>query len=407
MNRLVIFTSSFPYGKKETYIETEIKYLSKHFDEVVIYPHYYNNGDTSKREVFSNVIVETPALPIKKSKRILKSFQGISFRGLRFFLKDLLKTKGYRSLINLESWTLTLVDYFATISSSQFRSLRELNDSTFYFYWGNGWAYTLLNFKNAGISPKRIFMRLHGSEAYLERSNGYIPLRRCLFEKVDFLIPISDHLGRYINEVFSVSKGKIKVSRLGVEMPSHHLAKEDSSITRIVSCSNVIELKRIEKIIEALVILDGMPIEWIHFGDGPLFDKINSLVQEANFSTIAVKLEGRVANTCVGEFYKNNFIDAFVNVSEYEGVPVSIMEAMAYGIPCIATDAGATRELVNNETGVLLENDFDMKDFLSSLKKLKTKEWVQKRKGAFEKVNSSYNAEVNYSSQCILLDSKC
>ena len=46
MAKLVLFTASFPFGSKETYLETEIYYLAKGFDSVEIYPHYYNNKKT-------------------------------------------------------------------------------------------------------------------------------------------------------------------------------------------------------------------------------------------------------------------------------------------------------------------------------------------------------------------------
>ena len=38
-NRLCLFTSEFPYGHLEVFIETEIKYLSKSFDEVYLISH--------------------------------------------------------------------------------------------------------------------------------------------------------------------------------------------------------------------------------------------------------------------------------------------------------------------------------------------------------------------------------
>ena len=52
-----------------------------------------------------------------------------------------------------------------------------------------------------------------------------------------------------------------------------------------------------------------------------------------------------------------NQVDLFCNVSEYEGVPISIMEAMAYGIPCLATHVGGVSEIVNCQTGILIEKN--------------------------------------------------
>ena len=37
-----------------------------------------------------------------------------------------------------------------------------------------------------------------------------------------------------------------------------------------------------------------------------------------------------------------------------EGIPVSLMEAMSYEIPVIATDCGGTKELVDGQSGILV-----------------------------------------------------
>jgi glycosyltransferase involved in cell wall biosynthesis len=48
-----------------------------------------------------------------------------------------------------------------------------------------------------------------------------------------------------------------------------------------------------------------------------------------------------------------------VNLSSSEGVPLSIMEALAMGVPVVATAAGGTGEMVDETVGELLEVDVD------------------------------------------------
>ncbi|NMC40567.1 MAG: glycosyltransferase, partial [Bacteroidales bacterium] len=60
----------------------------------------------------------------------------------------------------------------------------------------------------------------------------------------------------------------------------------------------------------------------------------------------------------------------FINVSSSEGVPVSVMEALSFGIPVIATDAGGTSEIVNNTNGRLIPVDFDPKDLAAIIENL-------------------------------------
>jgi len=49
-----------------------------------------------------------------------------------------------------------------------------------------------------------------------------------------------------------------------------------------------------------------------------------------------------------------------MNLSETEGIPVSIMEAQSAGVPILATNLGGTSEIVNNENGFLVEKDFNL-----------------------------------------------
>ena len=53
----------------------------------------------------------------------------------------------------------------------------------------------------------------------------------------------------------------------------------------------------------------------------------------------------------------------------FEGIPVSLMEAMSFGIPVIATDCGATKELVDGKSGILI-NQNDANSILTAIIKL-------------------------------------
>ena len=59
--------------------------------------------------------------------------------------------------------------------------------------------------------------------------------------------------------------------------------------------------------------------------------------------------------------YENNEVDVVVissiSTDVPEGIPVSLMEAMSYEIPVIATNCGGTKELVDGESGILVEQN--------------------------------------------------
>lgn len=53
-----------------------------------------------------------------------------------------------------------------------------------------------------------------------------------------------------------------------------------------------------------------------------------------------VELTVLLGNQLVYDFYRNNDVDVFVNLSESEGIPVSIIETISFGVPVVATDVG-------------------------------------------------------------------
>ena len=51
----------------------------------------------------------------------------------------------------------------------------------------------------------------------------------------------------------------------------------------------------------------------------------------------------------ISKIIKENNFDLHINLSEYEGIPVTIMESMSLGIPVIATDVGGVSGLLQTE----------------------------------------------------------
>ena len=395
MASLYIFSASYPFGAKETYLEEEVQILSEYFN-IIIQPHYYNNKDTSLREVPNNVTVCKPALPLLKSKRLFQCLIGLLRKPQLFlFFIDFIKNGDFLSLDHLKRFILTLIDYLATLGSTQYKSISKLKNQKLYFYWGVGWSYSVLNSKVH--SKNDIFIRLHGGEVFLDRSNGYIPLRKKLFEKADIILPISNLVKKYIINEYDVLSSKIKVSYLGVALKNELNPSSSEKTIKIVSCSNVIDLKRIDLIIKALAKIKDQNISWSHFGDGPLLKKLIQLSnKELHSANISYNFKGRVSNDKVLEFYKNNSVDAFINVSLHEGLPVSIMEAMSYGIPCIATSVGATSEIVNNMNGILLDKNFLLNKLVKSISSIHSNDWKIKREFALQNSRELFNSARNY-----------
>ena len=79
---------------------------------------------------------------------------------------------------------------------------------------------------------------------------------------------------------------------------------------------------------------------------------------------------GAIQNVEVYKYYNEHCADLFINVSSSEGLPVSIMEAISFGIPVIATDVGGTGEIVKNGiSGFLINRDFETVELAKKIMK--------------------------------------
>jgi colanic acid/amylovoran biosynthesis glycosyltransferase len=224
---------------------------------------------------------------------------------------------------------------------------------TAYAFWGMGGGLALPFLQ--GLAARVV--RLHRFDLYEDRApGGYLPFRRFLFARADRVLVISDDGARYLARTYPSRdiERKTAVSRLGVFGPAK-VDRPAPGIERlIVSCSAVSEVKRVALLLDALRQLPGVssgaPVRWVHFGDGPLLPELRSAAAHVP-EGLTVELRGQTPNTEVLAFYAEHRVNAFVNVSSSEGVPVSIMEAIAHDIPSVATAVGGTPEIVSPVLG--------------------------------------------------------
>ena len=238
----------------------------------------------------------------------------------------------------------------------------------FYSYWMYEVAYVSSRLKI--IFPKCKFVtRCHRFDLYeSQHANGYLPYRHFILDNADVVFPISDDARKYLNTLYNYEYDhKMEVARIGSIRDFEAVEAEKSAKCIVVSCSNMIPVKRIDLIAAALKDID-FEIEWYHFGDGETREKVEEIIKQYP-PNVHAHLEGFTPNHDIQKFYSTHDITALINVSSSEGVPVSIMEAQSYGIPVIATDVGGTSEIVIDQiNGILLDEDFNADALISAIK---------------------------------------
>lgn len=408
MRKLIFVTAQYPYGSGETFIENEINYLSKAFDEVYTYAVKVNASlNLSIRSVPENVRVFMSDYKEVSKKSYLKSlfnpyvikeiacscFLGMALKkdAECFFFDSEVKNSSVRINEFLDSCNLSVADEIVV-----------------YSYWLStiGMVAVRIHDKliKRGVSAVLV-SRTHRFDLYQERAYlNYLPFQKVMLERFDYIFPCSRQGEDYLCEKYSDFSPKIHHAYLGVEDYFNGvLPKKEPEILNIVSCSNIIPVKRVGSIAMALFQITDFSIKWTHFGDGELMDDLKAEIAKLP-ENITVELPGRVPNSDIYKYYKDHNINLFINVSTSEGLPVSIMEAISFGIPIIATDVGGTSEIVfDGVNGRLLPEIFEINelaDRIHEIISMSDADYNTLSRNARKIYEDKFNAEKNYTEFC-------
>jgi sugar transferase (PEP-CTERM/EpsH1 system associated) len=185
-------------------------------------------------------------------------------------------------------------------------------------------------------------------------------LRRLHAPLVHRYIAVSKHIERYLVERVGIAPGRITQIYNGVDTvrfappndkPLHLLPRGFATRDSII-VGSVGRLQPVKDQATLIRAFDGLTrgdealrarLRLVVFGDGPLGGELRSLVQSLGLNSIAW-LPGAVTN--VHELMRT--LDVFVLPSLSEGISNTILEAMATGLPVLATAVGGNTELVGD-----------------------------------------------------------
>jgi glycosyltransferase involved in cell wall biosynthesis len=132
------------------------------------------------------------------------------------------------------------------------------------------------------------------------------------------------------------------------------IKREKNAILHIIAVGSLEKPKRFDRFIRAISRLRylGKQIKGIVIGDGALRTQLEQQVLDLGFGTLDIEFKGRISD--MAPVYRDG--DILVSTSDWEGTPNVVLEAMASGMPVVATNVGGIREIVHHgETGFLCE----------------------------------------------------
>lgn len=396
---LVLITSRFPYGNGETFIENEIKVLSKRFDIVYLIP--VGQKSERVRPVPGNIQV-LDILQRETSIDTGKIFRANLSYILRLLAMELANTNSkaqFLKTIRTQVTYLCQIIHYADVINRFIGSMPDKKKNVYYSFWMNEGAFLFSILKDRGVIDRFVF-RVLGYDLYDERREGnYMPFRYFNFKMTDKVYCISRDGFNYLKKK-NLFPDKIALSHLSV-FDNGVNPYDPNGIFTVVSCSNIYALKRVHLIVEILRNI-SFEVRWVHFGGGDLKDDVMKQASTLP-SNIKPEFKGLTSNPEILEFYRTNSVNVLIHVSETEGgAPVALQEAASFGIPLIGTNAGGIPEIVTEQTGVLIPVDFNIEEVSKIVENFRQSKYstIEFRNGAREFWRNHFNAEKIYNQLC-------
>ncbi|MDO6537654.1 glycosyltransferase family 4 protein [Alteromonas stellipolaris] len=209
----------------------------------------------------------------------------------------------------------------------------------------------------------------------------------------------------YLNKIFAVSEpiktgiykrygwhpSNVEVIKNGVEVADAPLRVGRNNKLNLCTVSRLVPLKNIEQLIENYADKKVYDFSHLHiYGNGPELEKLTTLTERLAMSPF-VTFHGAVLD----EYIIYDDKDVLLINSTTEGLPMSLLEAMARGIPALSTNVGDIGAVIDSgENGYVYDRD-DMNTWFTHLKHLNENRKALKEMGekAFSFIIKNYSID--------------
>ncbi|WP_193315355.1 glycosyltransferase [Nostocoides sp. F2B08] len=373
---LIVFTLRYPFADyAEVFLDTEMQYLAD-FDRV-IFCHFGKERNDVRPEALAriNAIVDVIGVPIirghtwalwMRALLVLPAAGPDLLREVMARAKHSGRRRPTLAVIGPSVLGILKLRIQAAVLKDELSPLLARSRvPVFYSYWFAGGAY-LAGLLADELGGKAV-ARAHAFDVY-DDIYGYRYFHSCSIRRLDAVFACSEHgmnrlrveLPDYSTRIHRAYLGTRSPAALPVT-PSHHC-----EAFHVLTCANVNPGKRLERVVDALSLTTCGPIHWTHIG-GPDAEMIalREYASERLRSRPEITSDflGFLSNEEVTTYYESSHVDLFVSTSDHEGLPVTMMEAMSFGVPVVGTDVGGVAEIVrDNVNGFIVPIDDAVED---------------------------------------------
>ena len=188
----------------------------------------------------------------------------------------------------------------------------------------------------------------------------------CCFEHTVF---VSSEMQKSLVNKFGFNERRVSVIHNGINYPDIILSR---SGTRMIvgSAGRLFPVKDFSLFVKIanLIVKQNDAIDFVLAGSGPqrfiLEEKVKKLGMQDRFKFIGHQDD-------MDSFFKK--LDVYINTSTHEGIPMSVLEAMSYGLPVIAPKVGGFPEIIENGISGFLVDSREPIEYSSKIIKLMDK----------------------------------
>jgi colanic acid/amylovoran biosynthesis glycosyltransferase len=273
-------------------------------------------------------------------------------------------------------WFRQLRDMPWQISDTELRALlsvlSRIDARLLHIYFGQI-AVHLLPLIRAWESPS--IVSFHGADVTVDMNKpAYREATRQMLEAVELVLVRSESLRRAVADL-GCDPEKIEIQRTGIpleEFPFRERSLPKDGEWRFVQAGRLIEKKGLPVTLRAFAVFLGKyPNAMVTIaGEGPLLSQLQRLAHELNIDR-RVSFTGFISQEQLRGIYYRSHI--FLHPSQtghdgnQEGIPNSMLEAMASGLPVFATQHGGIPEAIQNGASGVLVPERDHEELARAL----------------------------------------
>ena len=229
-------------------------------------------------------------------------------------------------------------------------------------------------------------IKIAQEHCYHNENKKYINIISKKYNNIDYLFALTKRLEEDYKKFLEENNNHTKVTLVPNMLYSIPECSSKLTSKNIITISRLDSGKRVDEIIKAFSKIKDKSWNLYILGDGQEMNNLLNLIKELKLED-RVFLEGYKTKEEIEKYMLNSSL--FLMASITEGLPMVLLEAMSYGIPCIAyeTASGVNDIITNDVNGYVIKNR-DEEEYIEKINKVIDCDELRKKLGKNAKETS-------------------